>query len=199
MGPTNPRHQYRDRSAETTTFVALKILTSQAAAQIVTGHSPEFDVFKKIETINPNSPGFSHCLTLRHCFTAKSPAGDHICFVTEPLSSSLANLRSSGQNRFPLPIARRIIKQVLLALDYLHRECRYIHTGATESISLLTRTDDILRSQIREHPCRNTPTSSFTNRAIPQVKPSDYLWPPRSPGISTFTSRFLALTTSSVF
>ncbi|KAF8344584.1 hypothetical protein F5887DRAFT_866604, partial [Amanita rubescens] len=111
--------------------VAMKILTSQATANIVAGHSLEYDVFRKIQSANPNSPGFNHCLTLRHCFTAKSAAGGHICFVTDALSSSLANLRETGQNRFTLPIAKRITKQVLLALDYLHRECGYIHTGGS--------------------------------------------------------------------
>ncbi|KAF5358128.1 hypothetical protein D9756_001162 [Leucocoprinus leucothites] len=117
-----------DRSAKTKTFVAMKILTSQATAQIVAGNSPEYDVYRKIESTNPNSPGFNHCLTLRECFTAKSVAGGHICFVQDVLSSSLATLRPPGQNRFTVPTAKRIVKQVLLALDYLHRECGYIHT-----------------------------------------------------------------------
>ena len=148
------------------TFVAIKILTAQASANIVMG-SPEYNVYRKIETTNPNSPGFSHCLTLRHCFIANCPAGGHICFVTEPLSVSLANLRPYGQNRFALSTAKRIIKQVLLALDYLHRECGYIHTGVPMSVPfLMLADDDILRSQIREHPCDDTSTSSFTNREI---------------------------------
>jgi len=145
----NLLHQYSDKAAETRTLLAMKILTSQATAHVVAGHSPEYDVFRKIESTNPNSPGFNHCLTLRHCFTAKSAAGGHICFVTDALSSSLANLRPPGQNRFTLPIAKRITKQVLLALDYLHRECRYIHTGRSDPPPILIHTEDhILRSQI---------------------------------------------------
>jgi len=120
-----------------TTFVAIKILTSQAAAHIVMGDSPECDVYRKIETTNPNSSGFSHCLTLKHRFPAKSPAGDHICFITEPLSLSLGRLRPPGQNRFSLPTAKLIIKQVLLALDYVHRECGYIHTGVSSPYPFL--------------------------------------------------------------
>jgi serine/threonine protein kinase len=122
-------HKYSDRSAETRTFVALKILTSQATARVVAGSSPEYDVYKKIMSTNPDNPGFNHCLTIRRCFITKSAAGGHICFVLDPLSSSLAELRPLGQNRFTVPTAKRIIKQVLLALDYLHRECGYIHTG----------------------------------------------------------------------
>ena len=51
--------------------------------------------------------------------------------MTDALSSSLGNLREPGQNRFTLPVAKRVTKQVLLALDYLHRECGYIHTGGS--------------------------------------------------------------------
>lgn len=109
----------------------MKILTSQAAAQVVGKNSPEYKVYRKIEHTNPNNPGFNHCLTIRHCFITKSAAGGHICFVADALSSSLATLRPPGQNRFTVPTAKRIIRQVLLALDYLHRECGYIHTGAS--------------------------------------------------------------------
>jgi serine/threonine-protein kinase SRPK3 len=40
------------------------------------------------------------------------------------------NLRSTQPNQiFPVSIAKRIIKQILYGVDYLHRECGYIHTG----------------------------------------------------------------------
>ena len=138
----------RDTSAEARTFVAIKILTSQATARAVCTNSLEFDVYQKVRFSNPNSPGISHCLSIRDCFVATSSAGSHICFVTDALSSSLAELRLPGQNRFTVPVAKRIIKQVLLALDYLHRECGFIHTGGSHSTPVPIRTDDqILRSQ----------------------------------------------------
>ncbi|KDR79389.1 hypothetical protein GALMADRAFT_62926 [Galerina marginata CBS 339.88] len=94
-----------DTSAKTRTYVAMKLLTTQATAQVVSGNSPEYDVYRKINA-----------------------AGAHICFVTDTLSTSLAALRPPEQNRFTVSIAKRITKQILLALDYLHRECGYIHT-----------------------------------------------------------------------
>jgi serine/threonine-protein kinase SRPK3 len=97
-------------------------MTSQATAQIVAGDSKEDVVSKKIRDANPNSPGFNHCLAHQGFSIAESEAGGHICVVMDALSSSLANLRAPGQNRFTLPIAKCIIKQVLLALDFLHRE-----------------------------------------------------------------------------
>ncbi|KXN81041.1 Serine/threonine-protein kinase SRPK [Leucoagaricus sp. SymC.cos] len=152
-----PLPQNRDKSAETRTFVAMKLLTAHATAQIALGHSPEYDVFRKVESTNLKSPGFNHCLTLQRCFTAESEAGGHICFVTEALSSSLENLQKPGQNRFPLPVAKRITKQVLLALDYLHRECGYIHTDL-KADNILASILPPANSRIEKYVLENDPT-----------------------------------------
>jgi serine/threonine-protein kinase SRPK3 len=139
---------------ETRTFVALKILTSQATAKVVAGKSPEYEVYQKIKSTNPDNPGSNHCLSVRGCLITKSAAGGHICFVMDPLSLSLADLRPPGQNKFTVPTVKRIIKQVLLAIDYLHRECGYIHTGEfIFLLNMLPAHHDKLRCQIRKHPC----------------------------------------------
>jgi serine/threonine-protein kinase SRPK3 len=143
----------------------VKILTSQATVRVATGLSSEYDVYRKVESTNPNSIGFNHCLTIRDCFLSNSEAGGHICFVMDPLSSSLATLRPPGQNRFTVPTAKRIIKQVLLALDYLHCECGYIHTGEPICVTVLAHADNHMsRCQTRQRPCHNTSTRNFTNR-----------------------------------
>jgi serine/threonine-protein kinase SRPK3 len=40
----------------------------------------------------------------------------------------LTMIRRFAHNGIKVPIAKRIIKQVLAGLDYLHRECKIIHT-----------------------------------------------------------------------
>lgn len=35
--------------------------------------------------------------------------------------------------RFSVHVTKRIVKQTLLALDYLHRECNLVHTGKSTS------------------------------------------------------------------
>lgn len=79
-------------------------LLQQSSAAI---HQNLMYVYKKIESTNPISPGFNHCLT---------------------------TLRPPGQNRYTVPTAKRIIKQILLALDYLPCECGYIHTHTYDRI-----------------------------------------------------------------
>ena len=57
---------------------------------------------------------------------------------------------------FPVSVVKRIIKQILLSIDYLHRECGYIHTGnllcprsltwSTKKLCLDIKADNILAS-----------------------------------------------------
>ncbi|KAJ3569389.1 hypothetical protein NP233_g5080 [Leucocoprinus birnbaumii] len=140
-----------DTSKKPREFYTLKLLTSQASVNNATGRAIEFDVYRKIGTVNPSSPGFNHCLHLEQSFTIFSPNGVHSCFVTEALSSSLARLREPGKNRFSLPIVKRITKQVLHALDYLHRECGYIHTGIKESDNILASIPEPKHSRIENY------------------------------------------------
>ncbi|KAA6394676.1 MAG: putative CMGC/SRPK protein kinase [Streblomastix strix] len=62
-------------------------------------------------------------------FTMKGPNGTHVCMVFEPCGVNLFTLLQMYQNDgIPLPIVKVIIKQTLIALDYLHRELKMIHT-----------------------------------------------------------------------
>ena len=38
-------------------------------------------------------------------------------------------LHGSGRGGVPLPVVRHITRQLLVALDFLHRECGIVHTG----------------------------------------------------------------------
>lgn len=57
------------------------------------------------------------------------PNGSHVCMVFEVLGENLLGLIKRYQHRgVPTHIVRQIAKQILLGLDYLHTECRIIHT-----------------------------------------------------------------------
>ncbi|KAG1782670.1 kinase-like domain-containing protein [Suillus placidus] len=118
-----------DTAAPHKTYVAIKMLTAFATACEVFGGLTEYTVFKHIELVAPHHPGFPHCLTMHDSFMAHTSAGRHLCFVTDVLGPNMRTLRSAQPNyRFSVSIAKRIIKQILLAINYLHVECQYIHT-----------------------------------------------------------------------
>ena len=146
-----------DTAAPHKTYVAVKILNAHATGCIVGGLSAEYDVFRRIESANPRHPGFAHCLTIHHCFTLYSSVGGHICFATDVLGPNMMTLRSAQPNQtFPVSVVKRIIKQILLSVDYLHRECGYVHTG--NSLYLIHwpgRPRNYFRHQIRQ--CLSSP------------------------------------------
>ncbi|KAJ7027520.1 kinase-like domain-containing protein [Mycena alexandri] len=114
------------RSPPPMSYVALKVITTYGSAYLAANLSAEYEVLSKVRSANPSHPGFKHCLA--YLDVAFEPMGGHQCIATEPLGSNLENLRSAQRKqRFSVQITKRIVKQVLLALDYLHRECGYTH------------------------------------------------------------------------
>ncbi|OCH96308.1 kinase-like protein [Obba rivulosa] len=122
----------RDRGEES--FVALKILTCEATGTMSPGpnqRSDEQRMLEKIGSAQPTHPGFQHTLKYHDSFQFKGPHGMHCCLVTEALGYSLDYLRKSrdeGDRRVPPSIVKKVVKQVLLGLDYLHQECGIVHS-----------------------------------------------------------------------
>ena len=86
------------------------------------------DEFEFLTAADSDHPGYKHCITLRDSFLVHSKHGPLIYLVTDVLGMDLSYLRHS-QDAFPTSVVKRITRQTLLALDYLHRECHIVHTG----------------------------------------------------------------------
>ena len=57
------------------------------------------------------------------------PNGKHFIMVFEILGVNLLEIMKRYDYKgIPIPLVRRIAKQILMGLDYLHRICRIIHT-----------------------------------------------------------------------
>jgi len=135
----------------------------------VGGLSAEYDVFRRIESANPRHPGFAHCLSIQRCFILRSSAGGHICFATDVLGPNMMTLRSAQPNQtFPVSVAKRIIKQILLSVDYLHRECGYVHTDI-KADNVLAALPDPIVPQIDEY-IENHQSATYDN-----LKPSSQI------------------------
>ncbi|KAK9461200.1 kinase-like domain-containing protein [Lipomyces oligophaga] len=115
------------RDAETNRHVALKIVRS--AKHYTEAAVDEIKLLEVIVRANPNHPGRAHVVSLLDSFEHKGPHGIHMCMVFEVLGENLLGLIRRFHHRgIPMSLVKQITKQVLLALDYLHRECGIIHT-----------------------------------------------------------------------
>lgn len=115
------------RDIETGRHVALKVVRS--AAHYTETAVDEIKLLNKIVQANPNHPGKKHVVSLLDSFEHKGPNGTHVCMVFEVLGENLLGLIKRWNHRgIPMPLVKQITKQVLLGLDYLHRECGIIHT-----------------------------------------------------------------------
>lgn len=115
------------RDNETGKHVALKVVRS--ASHYTETALDEIKLLKKIVDANPDHPGRMHVVSLLDSFEHRGPNGLHVCMVFEVLGENLLGLIKRWNHRgIPMPLVKQITKQVLLGLDYLHRECGIIHT-----------------------------------------------------------------------
>lgn len=107
--------------------VALKVVRS--AAHYTETAIDEIKLLNRIVQAKPDHPGRKHVVSLLDSFEHKGPHGTHVCMVFEVLGENLLGLIRRWNHRgIPMPLVKQITKQVLLGLDYLHRECGIIHT-----------------------------------------------------------------------
>lgn len=107
--------------------VALKVVRS--AAHYTETALDEIKLLNKVVEANKSHPGRAHVVSLLDSFNHKGPHGMHVCMVFEVLGENLLGLIKRWNHRgIPMPLVKQITKQVLLGLDYLHRECGIIHT-----------------------------------------------------------------------
>lgn len=115
------------RDNATGKHVALKVVRS--AAHYTETAIDEIKLLNKIVQANPAHPGRKHVVSLLDSFEHKGPNGTHVCMVFEVLGENLLGLIKKWNHRgIPMALVKQITKQVLLGLDYLHRECGIIHT-----------------------------------------------------------------------
>lgn len=112
---------------QTSRHVALKVVRS--AAHYTETALDEIKLLQRIVSANQSHPGKAHVVQLLDSFEHYGVNGKHICMVFEVLGENLLGLIKRYNHRgIPMGLVKQITKQVLLGLDYLHRECGIIHT-----------------------------------------------------------------------
>ena len=141
------------RDTETGRHVALKVVRS--AAHYTETAVDEIKLLQKIVQANPSHPGKKHVVSLLDSFNHKGPNGEHVCMVFEVLGENLLGLIKRWNHRgIPMPLVKQITKQVLLGLDYLHRDCGIIHTDLKPENVLIEIGDveQIVKTFVKDEP-----------------------------------------------
>ncbi|KLU90477.1 CMGC/SRPK protein kinase [Magnaporthiopsis poae ATCC 64411] len=140
--------------------VALKVVRS--AAHYTETAIDEIKLLNKIVQAKPDHPGRKHVVSLLDSFEHKGPNGTHVCMVFEVLGENLLGLIKKWNHRgIPMALVKQITKQVLLGLDYLHRECGIIHTDLKPE-NVLIEIGDV--EQIVKRVVKNEPADKENNR-----------------------------------
>ncbi|KAK1911817.1 hypothetical protein P3342_013122 [Pyrenophora teres f. teres] len=144
--------------------VALKVVRS--AAHYTETALDEIKLLKKVVDANKDHPGRKHVVSLLDSFNHKGPNGVHVCMVFEVLGENLLGLIKRWNHRgIPMPLVKQITKQVLLGLDYLHRECGIIHTDLKPENVLIEIGDveQIVRTYVKDEPKKKDGEDSVRN------------------------------------
>lgn len=129
--------------------VALKVVKS--APHYTETALDEIKLLQKIVDANPNAPGRKHVVELLDHFYHRGPNGNHVCMVFEVLGENLLSLIKRYNHRgIPAHLVKQISKQVLMGLDYMHRECGIIHTDLKPENVLvcIDNVEEVVRNEL---------------------------------------------------
>jgi serine/threonine-protein kinase SRPK3 len=87
----------------------------------------------------------SHCVQLLNSFIHHGPNGKHFVMVFEILGVNfLEIIKRYDYKGVPIPLVRKLARQCLIGLDYLHRMCKIIHTDfKPENVVICLRPDEV--------------------------------------------------------
>ncbi|KAH3680893.1 hypothetical protein WICMUC_000036 [Wickerhamomyces mucosus] len=115
------------RDTDLNQHVAIKIVRS--ARHYTETALDEIKLLQKISFNDLSHRGKNNIIALLDSFEHKGPNGVHTVMVFEVLGENLLGLIKKYKHRgIPLVYVKQIAKQLLLALDFLHREVGIIHT-----------------------------------------------------------------------
>lgn len=125
-------------------------------------------MLRSIANADPTHPGYKYCTPLRELFLTNTVHGTHVNFVTGVLGPNLNQL----YHRFPrgparTVVAKRITKQVLLALSYLHGPCQSIHTDLKPA-NILIAFDN--QDQVVDQVLETSPSVSYPPGFVPDLE-----------------------------
>lgn len=108
----------------TNRFLAMKVISADCSGALL----QEVEILLHLQQADPAHPGHSHITPLVDHFEHSGPNGQHKCLVFPVLAESLETFSQRFEGGcLPGQLVKRVIKQLLLALDYAH-EHGVMHT-----------------------------------------------------------------------
>jgi serine/threonine protein kinase len=112
-------------------YVTLKVYTRDE------GNQDEFQIHKQLDQGSSWHLGHAHIRKALDLFTIPRSGGNHPCLVQKPMWESFKDLLyRTANHRFTEDLLKAGFIQIFLALDYLHTECKLVHTGKGVSMNL---------------------------------------------------------------
>jgi len=105
-------------------YVALKVYVNSSKVH------RELPIYQHLNQIQSNHAGRRCLRLLLDSFQVAGPAGKHFCLVHQPLGMSLYDMKMRARGKvFSKDVLRISVRQLLAALDYLHKDAHVMHTG----------------------------------------------------------------------
>lgn len=101
----------------------------------------EFQIYKYLSQMNTSHSGYAHVRAALDAFTIhRASENSHHCLVQKPMWESFGDLLfRNPEHRFTEDLLKAGLMQVFLALDYLHSECKLVHTGRADLLYFTPR------------------------------------------------------------
>ena len=114
-------------------------------------HRPQLPLYTDRGLTGPPHEGWFRISGFHGVFTREN--GQHLVIISPPYGEHMRDYMLGERNkRLPPPLVKRVARQVLTSLDYLHSLCGIIHCGAYLSAIISTYArPTFFRCQTREH------------------------------------------------
>ncbi|KZF23536.1 kinase domain protein [Xylona heveae TC161] len=147
-------------------LVTLKIINTHSS----TDAHHERDIEKYIARQNPSHRGYGIIRTCLGSFEVAGPEGNHLCLAYEPMREPIWILQKRFvDQKLPLSVAKAYIFILLAGLDYLHMECRVVHTDLKLENILMTFENDSTLSNFVKEQIANLPMQFKTDPTTGQT------------------------------
>ncbi|KAI9890528.1 MAG: hypothetical protein M1814_003868 [Vezdaea aestivalis] len=137
-------------------YVTLKVFTRDASYQT------EVEVSRVLVENKPPYRGQTLVRTMLDLVMLPRASGDHACMIQTPMWDNYEGILSMNpERRFPKELLQMLLKQLFVALDYLHTECKYVHTDISSHNIFMAFEDDASYEQFVKDEMENPTDRKF--------------------------------------